>query len=81
MKKSILALFIFGISTVSFAGHCPVDAKAIDEGLAKASLSDEIKAEITSLRDKGMSEHKAGNHSTAEKSLAEAMRMLLTNME
>jgi hypothetical protein len=81
MKRLILACCMFGISTVSFAGHCPVDAKAIDEGLAKASLSDEIKADIASLRDKGMSEHKAGNHGTAEKSLAEAMRMLLTNME
>ncbi len=49
MKRLILACCMFGISTVSFAGHCPVDAKAIDEGLAKASLSDEIKAEIASL--------------------------------
>ena len=81
MKNLIVALSLMLSSGAAFASHCPADAKAIDEGLAKVTLSDEIKAQVTALRDKGMSEHNSGDHSAAEKSLAEAMRLLLTNME
>ena len=38
MKRLIFAAVMFFFSTVAFAFHCPADAKAIDAGLAKASL-------------------------------------------
>ena len=81
MKKTLFALILMSFSAVTMAGHCPADAKAIDDGLAKATLTDEIKAQVVALRDKGMSEHDAGDHGSAVNTLAEAMRILLTNME
>lgn len=70
----LLALLLAG---PAFAGHCPVDAGAIDDALKRSTLSDGKKAEIKALRDEGMEAHNAGNHGKAEDKLAEAMRMLL----
>ena len=81
IKKITLALVLFFTWGTAIASHCPADAKAIDAGLSKATLSDEVRAQVTALRDKGMSEHNSGDHGAAEKSLAEAMRLLLINME
>lgn len=69
------------LASPALAFHCPKDAGAIDAGLAKASnLTAAQKAEIAALKDKGMAAHGSGNHAEAEKTLAEAMRMLLTEM-
>ena len=81
MKKYIIASSLLLFSSVALAGHCPADAKAIDAGLSKVTLSDEIRSQVTALRDKGMSEHTAGDHGSSEKTLAEAMRLLLSNIE
>ncbi|MDP2620880.1 MAG: hypothetical protein Q8P46_12020 [Hyphomicrobiales bacterium] len=81
LRKTLLAgaaLALFATPALAF--HCPMDAAAIDAGLAKASLTDAQKAEITALKDKGMAEHSSGNHDEAQKSLAEAMRKLLNDM-
>ena len=64
---------------VNITIHCPADAKAIDQGLANMQLSDEVRTAVTDLREKGMAQHDAGDHGAAEKTLAEAMRMLLSN--
>jgi|SRR5687767_10126554 hypothetical protein len=66
------------IATPALANHCPMDAAAIDAGLAKMTVSDQIKAEVTALKDEGMALHAAGNHAESEAKLAEAMRKLLT---
>ena len=79
MKLHTLATLLILASPSAFAGHCPADAKAIDEGLANMQLSDEVRAAVTDLREKGMAQHEAGDHRASEKTLAEAMRMLLTN--
>ena len=42
-------------------------------------LSDEVRTAVTDLREKGMAQHEAGDHRASEKTLAEAMRILLTN--
>jgi hypothetical protein len=55
-----------------------MDAEAIDAGLAKMDVSDELRAEVTTLKDEGMELHAAGNHGESEAKLAEAMRKLLT---
>lgn len=81
MKRLIFASVIFFFSTVAFAFHCPADAKAIDAGLAKASLSDDQKSEIMKLRDEGLEQHGAGDHKGAVDTLSKAMRMLLNDMQ
>ena len=79
MKMQILAAAMLLASPLVYAGHCPADAKAIDQGLANMQLSDEVRTAVTDLREKGMAQHEAGDHGAAEKTLAEAMRMLLSN--
>ncbi|WP_432697915.1 hypothetical protein ACQUQP_06110 [Marinobacterium sp. YM272] len=59
------------------ASHCPMDAKAIEAGLANMEVSDDTRSQVMALKDEGMAAHNAGNHSEAERKLAEAMRMLL----
>ncbi len=81
MKQLIFALVIFFFSSVAFAFHCPADAKAIDAGLAKASLSSDMKSEIMKLRAKGMEQHGAGDHKGGVDTLSKAMRMLLNSMQ
>ena len=69
------------IATPAFAFHCPKDAKAIDHGLAVLKVDDAMKSKVKTLRDKGMEQHKAGKHADSVKTLAEAMRVLLTSVK
>ncbi len=68
-------------ATPAFAHHCPMDAAAIDHALGVLNVSADVKAKATALKDKGMTEHKAGDHAAAETTLAEAMRLLLNNAQ
>jgi hypothetical protein len=80
LRKALLATAItLALASPAFASHCPKDAKAIDAALSKMSLSDETKAKVKELHDKGMSLHNAGNHRESEGTMADAMRMLLTS--
>ena len=67
--------------TPAYAFHCPKDAAAIDHALGVLAVSDEVKAEVQTLRDQGMEQHEAGNHADAVNSLSEAMRLLLNSVE
>jgi len=67
----------FLLAAPALAAHCPADAKAIDAGLSKSTLGDAEKAEISALKDQGLQLHGSGDHSGAEKVLADAMRRLL----
>ena len=71
---SAVAVMIAG---PAFAFHCPKDVKAIDAALGKMSLDSSTRSQVVALRDTGESQHKAGNHDDSQKSLAEAMRLLL----
>ena len=62
MKQLIFAVAVFFFSTAAFAFHCPADAKAIDAGLAKASLSSEKKSQIMKPLTKGLEQHSSGDH-------------------
>jgi hypothetical protein len=73
----LTAVLILVFSAPVLASHCPMDAKAIDAGLKNTQLDDTQKSEVMALRDAGMKQHDAGQHSEAEKTLAKAMRMLL----
>ena len=81
MKHMYLLLAVLFLSTSVYAFHCPADAAAIDAGLAKVSLSDEVKSKIIELRDKGFEQHQAGNHAMSVSTLSEAMRILINEME
>lgn len=73
------AIFVGTIAITAgsaMASHCPTDVQAIDAALQSASVSDEQRAQIMSLRDEGASLHEAGNHSESEAKLHEAMQML-----
>ena len=67
------------IAAPAYANHCPMDAEAIDAGLAAIEVSDEVRAEVEALRDQGMEQHEAGDHAAAEATLAEGMRLLLNS--
>lgn len=71
------ALLASALSAPALASHCPLDAKAIENGLAHIQVSDNLRTQVMQLHDDGMAAHKAGNHSEAEHKLAEAMRILL----
>ena len=82
LKKTVLATaLVFLAVTPALAHHCPKDAAAIDHALSMVIVDDGVKAEVTALRDKGMAEHKAGDHASSETTLAEAMRLLLNNIK
>lgn len=79
LRTSLLAavaatLFI----TPALAGHCPKDAKAIDHALGVLNVGDDVKKQVTALRDEGMALHEAGKHEESEDKLSEAMRTLLS---
>ncbi|RRJ83477.1 hypothetical protein D0544_10995 [Aestuariirhabdus litorea] len=79
MNKSTLLAGALSLAMITpvMAGHCPLDAKAIDKALQTTSLSAAQKSEVQALRDKGMELHKSGDHKKSEQNLAKAMRMLL----
>ncbi len=81
-RLSILAgAGVLLLATPALAFHCPTDAAAIDQALSALELSDEVEAEARALRDQGMELHEAGNHADSGNTLAEAMRLILTNVE
>ncbi len=80
-KFALATAVMLATATPALAHHCPLDAAAIDHALGVMSVSPDIKAQVTALRDKGMTEHEAGDHAAAETNLAEAMRLLLNNMK
>lgn len=77
-RKTIMAaVFATVVAAPAVAGHCPKDAAAIDSALAKLDVSDDVKAKVTELRNKGMEQHQAGDHAASVDTLSEAMRTLL----
>ncbi len=61
----------------ALAFQCPLDVKKIDAALAvNMMLSDADKAKVTELRDKGQTQHQAGQHQNAVETLAEAKGIL-----
>ena len=82
IKRSlIVAAAALAVSSMAWspaqAYYCPKNVKAIDAALAKGSVSSAMKSKVQGLRDKGLAQHKGGDHTAAVKSLAEAMRILV----
>lgn len=79
LRTSILAaLAATFLATPALAGHCPKDAKAIDHALSTLDVGDDVKKQVTAMRDEGMALHEAGKHAESEDKLSEAMRTLLS---
>ena len=82
IKHALLAGVVTAlVAGPALAAHCPQDAAAIDHALGVLDVSEDVRAEVTELRDRGMELHDAGDHRESERVLAEAMRMLLTSVE
>ncbi|MGI9384093.1 MAG: hypothetical protein ACR2PO_13140 [Methyloligellaceae bacterium] len=75
-KALIIAALVFGFATPAFAFHCPKDMAAIDAAMPNAKLSDADKAKVMELRKTGEAQHKAGDHASSVKTLAEAKKIL-----
>jgi hypothetical protein len=68
-----LALF----ASPAMAGQCPADIAKIDAALAEnTSLSDDEKATVTEMRNKGEELHNSGAHAESVAVLAEAKAIL-----
>ena len=79
LRKSVIGAtaVLFLAMGPAFAGHCPLDAKAIDHALSKVTIDDATRQEVEALRDEGLALHNAGNHKESEDKLSQAMRLLL----
>lgn len=75
MRTILLALALsLGSAGLAYASSCPMQVKAIDEALAKNTLSADKKAQAQKLRDEGKALHDAGKHAESMAKLAEAKK-------
>ena len=82
LKRTALATaLVLLAATPAFAFHCPKDAAAIEHALSVLAVGDDVKAQVTALKDKGLAEHNSGDHGAATTTLAEAMRLLLNSVK
>jgi len=65
------------LSVPALAGQCPAIIGQIDAALASTpGLSDDVKAEVVALRDKGEQLHNEGKHDQSVETLQQAMQLL-----
>ena len=65
------------LSAPALAGQCPALIGQIDAALAAdPGLSDDVKAEVVALRDKGEQLHDEGKHDQSVETLQQALQML-----
>ena len=77
INTNIRLIMVYSMPDGAKRQACGDIVQAIDHGLQSSKLDMSTSDEIKALRDKGMELHKAGHHRESEKTLAEAMRMLL----
>jgi hypothetical protein len=76
MIRIAIAVAFALASSVSFAGNCPNEWKAIDAALPKAKLDAKQMAEVKKLRADGEQLHKDGKHSESMATLGKAKKIL-----
>ena len=75
--RHIIAAAAFAVASgTSFAFHCPIDMKEIDDALPKAKLDAKQLAEVKKLRAEGETLHKAGKHQESMDTLAKAKKIM-----
>jgi hypothetical protein len=71
------ATIVAFLSVPALAGQCPNMVGQIDAALAATpGLSDDVKAQVTELRNKGEELHNSGDHQASVDTLAEALNLL-----
>ena len=76
-KKLLLsAAFVLALTAPALSSNCPNLIQEIDAALESSDLSDEDKAKVVELRNKGQEEHDAGQHDESIATLEEAKGML-----
>ena len=77
LSIATLAALIVGASAPALAGTCPKIVKKIDAALAaNPQLSAEQMTQVTTLRDEGAAQHKAGSHKASVDTLNQALAIL-----
>lgn len=77
MKKVIfVAAGLTFLGVPAYAGSCPSLVQKIDEAMQTAELSDEDKAAVMELRNKGEEQHTNGQHDESVATLNEALAKL-----
>ena len=77
MVKLGVAIVLAAMSATAYAGHCPVDMKAIDAALtSNTKLTAEQTAQVKTLRAEGEAAHKSGDHAGSMQKLAQAKQIL-----
>ena len=77
LSIATLAALIVGASAPALAGTCPKIVKKIDAALAaNPQLSTEQMTQVTTLRDEGAAQHKAGSHKASVDTLNQALAIL-----
>ena len=77
MKKLLTLITSFIIlSSVAYAGSCPMLIKQVDAKISSSKLSSAVLKEVKTLRDNGEKAHKSGKHAESEKLLNEALKKL-----
>ena len=77
MKKIMLvAAGLTFLGVTAYAGSCPSLVSKIDEALKTAELSEEDKAKVIELRNKGEEQHSNGQHDESVATLNEALTAL-----
>jgi hypothetical protein len=77
LRTFAAATFVAFLSVPALAGQCPSIIGQIDAALAVTpGLSDDVKAQITELRNQGEEFHNSGDHDASVETLKQAMELL-----
>ena len=76
LRLIAVAAVLVSIAGPAYASQCPSLVAKIDKSLATAGLSAAQLEEIERLRDDGKTQHKAGKHGDAIKTLNKALAQL-----
>lgn len=75
-KFMVLAASLTFLGVPAYAGSCPSLVHKIDEALKTVELSEEDKARVIELRNKGETQHDNGEHAQSVATLNEALTAL-----
>lgn len=76
LRTTALTLFLAMAPVAAFAAMCPALMGEIDAALPAAQITDEQRAQVTELRQKGADLHAAGDHDGSVAALNEAREIL-----
>lgn len=78
-KTLVITVGLLALSSVAFAGSCPMVGKQISAALESSTADADTKMKVEALHDEGMSLHGAGKHAESMAKLGEAKALLGMN--